>query len=194
MSLVWSAAELTVQKVHHFQRGIHPGGQVAATLILWLACIIMAPLQVGVAAVSIVDCSNSDMSSGGCDGEFARSRGIWMALGAFNGLLFLIYFILFIFACIDTSRRNRSKRTVMVVNPGQYWPQPQQGWQALPQWQQPQPQQQQYQQSQQPQQQQPGIPLQNQAPAARAAEGSNEKRPEGSPAHGIQEYYGGGTS
>ena len=140
MALIWSASELTVRAVHKWQSGIHPGGQVAACLILWLAAAIVGSLEAIYSSVDYVhgDCDyywDDDGSSYNedCHDTWNRKRALWIAISAITCLLFVIYFVLFVIACIDTSKHNAAKRFVMVVNPASYWGPPAQGWQQLPQ-------------------------------------------------------------
>lgn len=197
MTLIWSAAELIVRAVHKFKRGIHPGGSVAATLIVWLAAAIVGALE-GVFSVTMDGyCDYYDYNSMTyeydtveCYNPWGGRWGIWIAVTAFTCLLWVIYFALFVIACIDTSRRNAAKRLVMVVNPASYWGPQAQGWQQMPQ-----------QNLAVPQPAAMGgnaIPLQQQTPNpatpyATPMEAPNEKGKEPEqPAHGVQEFYGGG--
>lgn len=202
MALVWSAAELIVRAVHKWQRGIHPGGQVAACLILWLAAAIVGALQGGLAGFSRNHCDyyytngGEYHDDGGCYDSLGGKKALWTGVAAITCILWLIYFALFIGACIDTSKHNAAKRLVMVVNPATYWGPPAQGWQPMPD------------QPSAPQQQQQGqympvpqpamthtagagqdIPLQDRTPSPMTGnETPNEK---GQAAHGSQQQQGG---
>lgn len=204
MALIWSAAELIVRAVHKFQTGIHPGGQVAATLIIWLAAIIVGPLEALYNVTTDGYCDyeyNSDTSSydvtEDCYDPWKGRQGLWIAITTFTCLLWVVMFSLFVMACIDTSRRNAAKRVVMVMNPASYWGPQAQGWQQMPQ-----------QNSQYvavPQAAARGdadIPLQHRqqaspspgTPYATPMENPiNEKgkEPEVGAPHGVQEFYGG---
>ncbi|KFH44274.1 hypothetical protein ACRE_049270 [Hapsidospora chrysogenum ATCC 11550] len=138
MALIWSAAELIVLAVHKFQKGIHPGGQVAACLILWMAAATIAILEGLTSSTFRSHCSYAYDSRVGyiesnCNNPYGAQRPLWAAITAFTSLLWLVYFTLFIYACIDTSKRNSAKRVVMMVNPATYWGYPAQGWQQMPQ-------------------------------------------------------------
>jgi hypothetical protein len=215
MALIWSAAELIVRAVHKFQKGIHPGGQVAACLILWMAAVIVFAIE----SLSFGSfgryCNYTYDSRVGytetdCTDPFKAHKPLWRAITAFTALLGLVYFTLFVCGCIDTSKRNSAKRVVMMVNPATYWGYPAQGWQQMPQ----QPQQGQYMTVPQPartrgsvsadqqgQQGQQGIPLQDRTPSPAAAgapvvvdekgKGLEQPGPSGQEQRGdgVQEFY-----
>lgn len=206
MALIWSAAELIVRAVHKFQTGIHPGGNVAATLIIWLAAAIVGAMQGIYAATVDGYCDynynyNSETGSyeyedtDDCHDPWGGRWGVWIAITVFSCLLWVIYFTLFVMACMDTSRRNAAKRTVMVVNPANYWGPQAQGWQQMPQ-------QQNSQYMTVPQaaaRDNTDIPLQQRSPSPAGTPyqtpmenplSEKGKEPE-RPAHGVQEFYGG---
>lgn len=198
MSLTWSAAELIVRAVHKFERGIHPGGNVAATLIVWLAALIVGPLEAAYTVTTDGYCdyeynydTNGYDETDDCYNPWGGRKGVWIAVAVFTCLLCLMYFTLFVMACIDTSRRNKAKRVVMVVNPANYWGPQAQGWQQMPQ--------QNNQYMTVPQAAARGntdIPLQQRSPSPATPyetpmETMNEKGKEPEqPAHGVQEFYG----
>lgn len=219
MSLIWSGAELIVRAVRKFKSGIHPGGQVAGSLIVWLAAAIVGPLE---SVFSLVNDSYCDYDYDNlyysepdveCTDAWAGKYGVWIAISAFTCLLWLIYFTLFIFACIDTSRRNAARKFVYMVQPSN-WPHAAQGWYPMPQQQagapaQQQPQQGQYMTAPQPARTRestavPGhVPVQQAqtpspiTPYATPGEGAGEKstglddagpsQPQGG--HGVREFY-----
>lgn len=139
MCIIWSVLEFIIQAVYKFKKGVPPGGQVAATLIIWLAAAIVGPLE-GVFA-GLDDGESCDYTYNGryyeetnCYDPWSGKRKMWVAITALTCLLAVIYFALFVRACIDTARYNRARnRPIMVVNPAAYWGPPNNGWQAVPQ-------------------------------------------------------------
>jgi len=213
MALIWSAAELIVRAVHKFEKGIHPGGQVAACLILWLAAAIVGVLQGLSIGTFSRQCSYTYQAGYGytdyeCEDPYGHQKPLWRAITAFTCFIWLVYFTLFVCACIDTSKRNSAKRVIMMVNPATYWGYPAQGWQQMPQQQ---PQQGQYMTVPEPartrgsvsaeQQGQQDIPLQNRTPSPAAPnasvvvdeKGKGPAQPESSGqeqrGEGVQEFY-----
>ena len=193
-----------MRAVHKFQSGIHPGASVGCCLILWLVALIVGALEALYNSYSEPYCEYDYYSYRGsygkptnCKPELAK---IWLAVTIFTLLIGGANFTLFVMACMDTSKRNASKRVVMVVNPA-YWGQAAQGWQPMPQ------------DNSQPQPvaaPEPtmarggngeGIPMHDRSsslatPYATPGEAPvvDEKgKGPAQPAHGVLEYYGGGN-
>lgn len=141
MGLVWSGAELIFGAVHKFKKSIHPGGQVAATLILWMAATIVGGLESAVAAISSSYCSSHRHSDSygyyrdpGCNDTLGGNRPLFLAIAVLTCILASMYFLLFVWACMDTHKRNAARRAIMVLNPPTaYWGPAAQGWQSMPQ-------------------------------------------------------------
>lgn len=137
MCLLWSGAELITRAIHTFKKGIHPGAHVGLTLIIWLAAAVVGGFSTAIAVSANVydgywgsyDCDWHYNSQGyreydDCSEPTGRNA-ILIASAAFTWLLWIDYFVLFVLACIDTSRLNAAKgRPIMVVQqqPGAPWP------------------------------------------------------------------------
>lgn len=135
--MFWSATELIVRSVRKFQTGVHPGAHVGMCLIIWIIASIVGGTFATMVAISQSYCNEdvyySSNYSDECSGQFIGSVGSFWAITVFTWLTWLFYFILFIFACIDTARRNATKRQpIMIVNPS-YWGPAMQGWEQMPQ-------------------------------------------------------------
>lgn len=135
LAILWNGSELVVRAVHKFQSGVHPGASVGCCLILWLVAVIVGALEAVYGSLSDPYCEydydsfSYSYEPTDCKPEFAR---IWVAITAFTLLIAAAEFTLFVMACMDTAKRNASKKIVMVVNPA-YWGQAAQGWQPMPQ-------------------------------------------------------------
>ncbi|KAJ4186899.1 hypothetical protein NW755_007632 [Fusarium falciforme] len=69
-----------------------------------------------------------------CKTQYGGLRPKIIAMTIFTCLVFIAHFILFVFACIDMSRRNRNNRApVMVFAAPPYWGPAAQGFQQMPQ-------------------------------------------------------------
>jgi hypothetical protein len=134
--ILWSGAELIVRACHNFHPGIHPGAHVGLCLIIWLAAAIVGGFEAALSwelawygddSWSSYYCDYSWDSYNGytyedCDVPTGRTE-IMIASTVFVWFLWAIYFIIFVLACIDTSRRNAaSHRPIMVVQPGPIGP------------------------------------------------------------------------
>ncbi|KAI5458765.1 hypothetical protein BGZ63DRAFT_407150 [Mariannaea sp. PMI_226] len=169
-ALIWDVAEFGTWFARNRQTGIHPGAHVAVSLLIWLGAAIIGGIESTFVAVTAYDyesnsqCYDSDRRVYvNCNNEdpYKDQRGKFLAVAVFTCLVWLIHFILFVGACVDTAKRNAAMRRVMVVAPP-YWPQAVQGWQPMPQYY---PPQQNMREPAQSQQQQQNIPLQTRSPA-----------------------------
>ncbi|KAI1455985.1 hypothetical protein F4805DRAFT_253896 [Annulohypoxylon moriforme] len=146
-SILWNGAELitfAVRSRKDEKRGIHSGAHVGLHLCFWIACVfavLLSITEIIVVQSDLRDCEEErtsrysyysycreydDLDMGG------RYLPMLRAVAAFFCLMLLVHFILFVFACIDTHKRNMLKPTGMVVPPvapqgGMYYPPPQPG-------------------------------------------------------------------
>ncbi|KAI1089603.1 hypothetical protein F5B19DRAFT_362601 [Rostrohypoxylon terebratum] len=132
-SILWNGAELitfAVRSRKNEKRGIHPGAHVGLHLCFWIACVFAALLSITEIIVinsDLRDCqeeknSRYSYSYSNCedyDGLDMNGRYLPMmrAIAAFFCLMVLLHFILFVFACIDTHKRNLLKPAGMIVPP-----------------------------------------------------------------------------
>lgn len=132
LALIWDLAEFITRFVRKFKAGIHPGAHVALTLILWLAAGVAGGLEGALLGMEYRnDCYDFDTDE--LVSCWGGKRGQMIGVTVVTCLVWLIQFILFIGACIDTAKHNAfAKRPIMVVNPP-YWGPMAQGWQQMPQ-------------------------------------------------------------
>ncbi|POR33501.1 Uncharacterized protein TPAR_06283 [Tolypocladium paradoxum] len=200
IALVWSVAEEITRWVRNWGHGIHPGAHVGVSLFLWLCCAVVGSLMSAFVGLSDFDCyydsydSSYYGSSSKCATSYGGSRGRFLAVVILLLVLWLVHFIIFVGACIDTAKRNAANsKPIMVAAQPPYWgPMLQQGWQQ-PMTQQVYPPQQSYYQQFQ------GMPVQphTTSPRAVSGEGQGSRRgtqPEiaqlSTPAdHGVREFY-----
>ncbi|KAI9148131.1 hypothetical protein HJFPF1_11955 [Paramyrothecium foliicola] len=134
--ILWSSAELLVR---YFRggKGMPPGAHVAICLLFWLALAFVSAIEIGSLLLhsnwdeqdeDSVQCWDDDRPGrdkfGKCDPErfFDGRKSVAAAACAFTTLLFVAYFILFVGACVDTSRRRAARRVPVVVMAGpQYY-------------------------------------------------------------------------
>jgi hypothetical protein len=97
-------------------KGIHPAGHVAVCLVLWLASVVVLYfLTTYIKATDNYCYAPFDKTIftnfwwGVCQGEWDGQRPSAVALAALAAVIWLIYFFLFIFACIDTSKRSEKR-------------------------------------------------------------------------------------
>jgi hypothetical protein len=162
LCIIWSGVELIVRAVRKWKSGMHPGAHVGVCLLVWLAAAFVSGIEATYLAVYTYYDDEYDYDSRcwnsaiheyeECDNDRNyRRKGVATAACVFTVLLWLIYFILFIGACIDTAKRNNARRagTIVYMPPVSYYPPP--GHNGWPQ------------QQQQPQHPAAaaGIPLQN---------------------------------
>ncbi|KAH6888420.1 hypothetical protein B0T10DRAFT_488140 [Thelonectria olida] len=203
VAFIWDVAEIMTWLLRKRQAGIHPGAHVAMSLLIWMAAAVVGGIQsafVGFSVYDDYDTSGTCWDSGrqesvDCDDDsdrYGSVRAKFLAVAVFSCLVWLVHFILFVGACVDTAKRNAALRRVMVVAPP-YWGHAVQGWQPMPQQYYPQqgtaaPGQQQAQQN---------IPLQTRspAPAEQSAKGKEvdtgvlSTQPPAPQGGGVTEYY-----
>jgi hypothetical protein len=132
IAIIWQAAEFITVWASKTNRGIHPGANVALHLVIWLVAI----LAVGFLATFVAwdvdqlgDIQTDPDSSSYYPSEyytydadtFATRLKLEETLLAFSFLLFLLHFVLFVRACVETHEYNRRpvNRTVYVPIPVQ---------------------------------------------------------------------------
>ncbi|XDG09166.1 hypothetical protein ABKA04_008781 [Annulohypoxylon sp. FPYF3050] len=131
-SILWNGAELitfAVRSRKDEKRGIHPGAHVGLHLCFWIACVFAALLSITEIIVinsDLRDCAEErnsrysyysyceDYDNIDMNGRFLP---MMRAIAAFFCLMVLIHFILFVFACIDTHKRNLMKPAGMIIPP-----------------------------------------------------------------------------
>ncbi|CAH0047196.1 unnamed protein product [Clonostachys solani] len=125
VALILGIGELAVRIVYEYRekprrgtasKGIHPAGHVAVCLVLWLASIVVLYfLTTYIKATDNYCYAPFDKTIftnywwGVCQGEWDGQRSSAVALAALTATIWLIYFFLFIFACIDTSKRSEKR-------------------------------------------------------------------------------------
>ena len=114
--------------------GIHPGAHVGMSLFLWLSCAVIG----GILATFIglgLDCRSYDYDDNDDDNDddssyygnygcnnFTGLSGRFLGAVILLLLLWLVHFVLFIGACVDTAKRNSAKHNpIMVVAQPSYW-------------------------------------------------------------------------
>ncbi|KAI0888609.1 uncharacterized protein GGS22DRAFT_61054 [Annulohypoxylon maeteangense] len=143
-SILWNGAELItffVRSHKDEKRGIHPGAHVGLHLCLWIAsvfAVLLSVTEVIIVQSNLRECQESrsrrysyysycrEYSKIDMNGSYLP---MLRAVAAFFCLMLLGHFILFVFACIDTHKRNMLKPAGMVVPPqgGMYYSPPQPG-------------------------------------------------------------------
>jgi hypothetical protein len=148
LCIIWSGVELIVRATRKWKSGMHPGAHVGVCLIVWLGAAFVGGIEATYLAVydyydddydNDTRCWNSSLHTyEQCNPHryYKDKRGVATAATAFTILLWLIYFILFIGACVDTAKRNNARRagTIVYMPPVSYyappgpngWPQQQQ--------------------------------------------------------------------
>ncbi|KAI8665941.1 hypothetical protein NCS57_00817100 [Fusarium keratoplasticum] len=143
-ALVCDIVEVLTRALRKFKSGIHPGVQIALSLIIWIMTSIVGGMQATYSAIFNDDYSECSPSSTrysryddeyeSCKTQYGGIRPKIIAMTIFTCLVFMAHFILFVFACIDMSRRNRNNRApVMVFAAPPYWGPAAQGFQQMPQ-------------------------------------------------------------
>lgn len=135
MTILWSGTELITRAVRHFKRGIHPGAHVGVTLIIWLAAAVVGGFATAITVSAVYYdgywgsyyCNSSYNGYGySSDDDCPEPTGrnaILAASTVFTWLQFIIYFVIFVLACIETSRHNNAKsRPIMLVPQGAWAP------------------------------------------------------------------------
>ncbi|VUC25576.1 unnamed protein product [Clonostachys rosea] len=125
IALILGVGELAVRIVCEYtekprrgaaSKGIHPAGHVAFCLVIWLASVVvMYFLTTYIKATDNYCYAPFDKTIftnywwGVCQGEWDGQRPSAVALAALTATIWLIYFFLFIFACIDTAKRSEKR-------------------------------------------------------------------------------------
>ncbi|KAK7964085.1 negative acting factor protein [Apiospora saccharicola] len=113
-AIFWSVAELITICVRKGHRGIHPGAHVGLHLIFWLAFLLGAGLTAYTVAVYVDEASYYSSYRYSRYSSLSTYLRSLEAELAFLLLLIIIHFTLFVRACIETARRNRSAQPVFV--------------------------------------------------------------------------------
>ncbi|KAI8717192.1 hypothetical protein NCS52_00794300 [Fusarium sp. LHS14.1] len=143
-ALICDIVEVLTRAFRKFKSGIHPGVQIALSLIIWIMTSIVGGMQATYSAIfndDYSECSPQSTRYGRYDDEYESCKTQYgglrpklIAMTIFTCLVFIAHFILFVFACIDMSRRNRNRRApVMVFAAPPYWGPAGQGFQQMPQ-------------------------------------------------------------
>ncbi|KAI3332035.1 hypothetical protein HD806DRAFT_178465 [Xylariaceae sp. AK1471] len=150
-SIIWNTSELITYCARlrkDIQRGIHPGAHVALHLIFWLAGILAILLTVSIYLETDYDVRRCEEDNGDYDlysdyyncgdvGPTWYYKGTILPVLRAHLAIFVLWlinhFVLFVFACIDTHKRNVLKAAAFImpipagskVAPGQgmYYPQ-----------------------------------------------------------------------
>lgn len=101
LATVVTALEFLKTLCSRRKEGLHPGLLVAAHLIIWL--VVLA----AVAFSALFTAYATQLSS--------QTAGLQRTLLAFNCILMLIHFVLFVDACVMTNQLNRASRKTVVV-------------------------------------------------------------------------------
>ncbi|KAI5868702.1 hypothetical protein GGS23DRAFT_46322 [Durotheca rogersii] len=132
-SILWNGAELITYAVRSrgdVKRGIHPGAHVGLHLVFWLVGVFAV---LGTATVAL----STQRMARFCDDEAGRPYTRWSYCDGYSSFYYmqnmyiptlramtamfclwtLGHFVLFVFACIDTHRRNLAKPAGVVVAP-----------------------------------------------------------------------------
>ncbi|KAI1106970.1 hypothetical protein F4804DRAFT_329717 [Jackrogersella minutella] len=143
-SILWNGAELitfAVRTRKNVKRGIHPGAHVGLHLCFWIVCVfavLLAIVECISIASSVRECAeeaNSRYSYYSYCDDYGDDNASYMngtylpmlrAVAALFCVMTLAHFVLFVFACIDTHKRNMLKPAGMVVPPqgSMYYPPP----------------------------------------------------------------------
>ncbi|KAL7627395.1 hypothetical protein AAE478_001588 [Parahypoxylon ruwenzoriense] len=144
IAILWNGAELITYGVRarkDVKRGIHPGAHVGMHLCFWLASIfaILFTVSLSISVQSTIQhCAEADNDRYSyysyCD-DYYYSNGSYMndmylptlrAMAALFCLSTINHFVLFVFACIDTHKRNLMKPAGIVIPQlppaGMYYP------------------------------------------------------------------------
>ncbi|KAI1327474.1 hypothetical protein F5Y16DRAFT_191007 [Xylariaceae sp. FL0255] len=136
VSIIWNSAELITYCVRvrkQTRRGIHPGAHVALHLVFWLVGILAIIFTVFI-LLSTADytsyCQNEieydeeypEYSyDDDCEDQLNSLNNVvypeLIALTVFFGLWLIDHFVLFVLACIETSRRNALKAMNFAMPP-----------------------------------------------------------------------------
>jgi hypothetical protein len=128
-AIIWLVSEFVTAWTSKTKSGIHPGAHVGMHLLIWLAAV---PLLVFISAFvsNHVEQLEDIRSGGNSDWYYSWNRQSWddydagafalmlhleEALDAFVALLLIIHFVLFVRACVETDRYNKSNVKTRVV-------------------------------------------------------------------------------
>ncbi|KAF4976876.1 hypothetical protein FZEAL_6518 [Fusarium zealandicum] len=167
-ALLWDISEIITRWVRKFKAGIHPGAHVAVSLLIWLGASITGSLEAVLISFDARDdspsCTHDENDEYTCENSYSSRLSKVIAVAVFTCLVWLCHFILFVFACMDTAKRNAltRQRITMVVNGPPYWGPGAQGFQQMPQYYGPPA----HMQSQ-------NIPMQNRAPSPGSGNGKD---------------------
>jgi len=114
VSFFWNIAVITVRLCR--PRPMHPGAIVALDLLIWIAFVIALIFAYAGAVYDI----NNDYNNYGPNEGYGDYYGVpygydaqiigacEMAAAALSTILFFLHFTLFVWACVDTNKRNNS--------------------------------------------------------------------------------------
>ncbi|PTB43621.1 hypothetical protein M441DRAFT_78597 [Trichoderma asperellum CBS 433.97] len=160
IAALWSGAELITRAVRKFKGGIHPGAHVALSLIIFLVAVILTSLfgpwfqsswndnydyddgdscsyrynsTLDDYVYSCTDNSN-DPDVIAARHQFRHERSVAYAAAIITYIIAVIHFILFVGACVDTSKVNAAaSRPIYVIAQPQGLQAMMQGWQPIQQ-------------------------------------------------------------
>jgi hypothetical protein len=129
--IIWALAEGITRIVRKFKAGIHPGAHVAVSLLIWLAAAWVVALE-GAVLIAVNDSEprrrrpssryDDDYPELDADSWFRGGRALAKAAAVFTLLLWLVQFILFVGACVDTHKRRRAAyRPIVYYQPAPQW-------------------------------------------------------------------------
>ncbi|KAK7911903.1 hypothetical protein PG985_014384 [Apiospora marii] len=121
-AIIWSVAELItvcVRKGQH--RGIHPGAHVGLHLIFWLAFLVGAGLTAYIVAVYVEEQTYYSSYRYNRYASLSFYLRSLQAELAFLILLLIIHFTLFVRACVESARRNRTAQQPVFVPVNAYY-------------------------------------------------------------------------
>ncbi|KAJ4314355.1 hypothetical protein N0V84_008933 [Fusarium piperis] len=144
-ALICDTVEVIIRVVRKLKSGIHPGVQIALSLIIWIMTSIIGGMQATYSAIfndDYSECSPRSTRYGRYDDEYESCKDQYngirpkiIVMSVFTFMVFCAHFILFVFACIDVARRNRNKHApvTMIFAAPPYWGPTSQGFQQMPQ-------------------------------------------------------------
>ncbi|KAK1245516.1 hypothetical protein MKX08_005145 [Trichoderma sp. CBMAI-0020] len=147
IAVLWSGAELITRAIRRFKAGIHPGAHVALSLIIFLVAVILTSLfgpwfqsswnegydddgsdcsyhyssALDSYVYSCTDNSN-DPEVIASRHQFHHENSVAYAAAIITYIVAVIHFVLFVGACIDTSKVNAAaSRPIYVIAQPQAW-------------------------------------------------------------------------
>ncbi|EHK49233.1 hypothetical protein TRIATDRAFT_133503 [Trichoderma atroviride IMI 206040] len=159
IAILWSGAELITRAIRRFKAGIHPGAHVALSLIIFLVAVILTSLfgpwfqsswndsydddgqECSYHYSSTLDDYVYSCTDNSSDPEVIASRhqfrhenSVAYAAAIITYIVAVIHFVLFVGACIDTSKVNAAaSRPIYVIAQPQGLQAMMQGWQPIQQ-------------------------------------------------------------